>query len=64
MGEPPCPSLAINTPPPLQLIAYSGGRGALAHPGVRTAMQWLVLLILPFFPAKSEFMISEWAHGP
>ncbi|KAG2496350.1 hypothetical protein HYH03_005580 [Edaphochlamys debaryana] len=37
-----------------KLLAYSGDRGALAHPGIRNASgwKWAALLLLPFFPAK------------
>ncbi|GLC67255.1 hypothetical protein PLESTF_000534000 [Pleodorina starrii] len=37
-----------------KLLAYSGGRGALSHPGVRNGLQWAAFLVLPFFPAKSN----------
>ncbi|EFJ41478.1 hypothetical protein VOLCADRAFT_98536 [Volvox carteri f. nagariensis] len=36
-----------------KLLSYSGGRGALSHPGIRSGLQWGALLLLPFFPAKS-----------
>ncbi|GFR44068.1 hypothetical protein Agub_g5163 [Astrephomene gubernaculifera] len=36
-----------------KLLAYSGNRGALAHPGVTNGVQWGALLLLPFFPTKS-----------
>lgn len=36
-----------------QLLAYSANRGPLAHPGLSSG-QWLLLLLLPFFPAKRE----------
>ncbi|KAG2429869.1 hypothetical protein HXX76_010649 [Chlamydomonas incerta] len=34
-----------------KLLAYSANRGPLAHPGL-SAGQWLLMLLLPFFPAK------------
>ncbi|PNW81291.1 hypothetical protein CHLRE_07g349900v5 [Chlamydomonas reinhardtii] len=34
-----------------KLLAYSANRGPLAHPGLSSG-QWLLLLLLPFFPAK------------
>ncbi|GIL54920.1 hypothetical protein Vafri_10620 [Volvox africanus] len=37
-----------------KLLAYTGGRGALSHPGLRTPLQWGALLVLPFFPAKKK----------
>ncbi|GIM03735.1 hypothetical protein Vretimale_8401 [Volvox reticuliferus] len=34
-----------------KLLAYSANRGPLAYPGLR-AWQWLLFLLLPYFPAK------------
>ncbi|KAG2437108.1 hypothetical protein HYH02_011364 [Chlamydomonas schloesseri] len=34
-----------------KLLAYSANRGPLAHPGL-SAGQWLLMLLLPYFPAK------------
>ncbi|GLI67291.1 hypothetical protein VaNZ11_011477 [Volvox africanus] len=42
-----------------KLLAYTGGRGALSHPGLRTPLQWGALLVLPFFPAKNNRALSE-----
>ncbi|EFJ41477.1 hypothetical protein VOLCADRAFT_98535 [Volvox carteri f. nagariensis] len=36
-----------------KLLAYSGNRGPLAYPGLSTS-QWLLMLLLPYFPAKKR----------
>ncbi|GFR44069.1 hypothetical protein Agub_g5164, partial [Astrephomene gubernaculifera] len=35
----------------LKLLAFSANRGPLAYPGL-TAVQWLMLLLLPYYPVK------------
>ncbi len=46
---------------PTQLLSYSAGRGPLSYPGL-SAPQWLLMLALPYFPAKSEYGRRQAVH--
>jgi hypothetical protein len=50
-----CVGLTVMWVANFKLLAYTGNRGALAHPDVQaSSLVWAALLVLPFFPAKSE----------
>ncbi|KAG2429874.1 hypothetical protein HXX76_010654 [Chlamydomonas incerta] len=49
-----CVGLTVMWVANFKLLAYTGNRGALAHPDVQASgLVWAALLVLPFFPAKS-----------
>ncbi|KAG2437113.1 hypothetical protein HYH02_011369 [Chlamydomonas schloesseri] len=49
-----CVGLTVMWVANFKLLAYTGNRGALAHPEVQaSSLVWAALLVLPFFPAKS-----------
>lgn len=55
-----CVGLTVMWVANFKLLAYTGNRGALAHPDVQASvLVWAALLVLPFFPAKSKLCRKE-----